>query len=69
MYKLGDKGLLVINNKRKAYLLGQLDYEDFQFAETSSIMHLVPLNDLEFYAAEFNKGLVRYKLVPEEKRI
>lgn len=32
-------------------------------------MHLVPLNALEFYAAEFSKGLVHYKLVPADKRI
>ena len=31
MYKLGEKGLLVVNNKRRAYLLNQLDYEDYQF--------------------------------------
>lgn len=30
MYKLGNKALLVVYNKKKAYLLNQLDYEDYQ---------------------------------------
>lgn len=42
MYKIGGKGLLVVYNKRRAYLLSKLDYEDFKFPDLSTIIHLAP---------------------------
>ncbi len=42
MYKIGNKGLIVVYNKRRAYLLSQLDYEDFTLPDLSTIIHLTP---------------------------
>lgn len=52
MYKLENKALLVIFNKNRAYLLNEIDYEDYTFSEISSIVHLQETGkDNEFYAA------------------
>jgi len=62
MYKLGGRGMLVIYNKKIVYLLNQLDYEDYTLPDISNIVHLQELNNEEFFAAEFMKGLTHYKL-------
>jgi hypothetical protein len=45
MYKLGKRGLLVVYNKKKVYLLNQLDYEDYTLPDVSTILHLNPINE------------------------
>ena len=52
MYRLQDKALLVVFNRNKAYLLSEVQYEDYSLPEISSIIHLQQTQkDLEFYAA------------------
>jgi len=59
---MGQKGLMVINNKKQAYLLGQTGYEVYQFDTPSSIVHLATTDGQYFWAAEFMKGLTRYRI-------
>lgn len=52
LYQLETRALLVIFNKNRAYLLNQIDYDDYTLPEPSSIIHLQHTGkDLEFYAA------------------
>jgi len=41
---MGSKGLMVINNKKKVYLLGESGSEVYQFDAPSTIMHLTTKN-------------------------
>jgi len=69
LYKVGKKGLLVIYNKRIAYLLGPNSYEKYYFKEPETIVHLAALSPDEFYTAEFMKGLAHYKINHNTKKI
>lgn len=40
LYKLETRALLVVYNRNRAYLLNQIDYEDYTLPEPSSILHL-----------------------------
>ena len=70
MYKFGDRGILVIYNKQRVYVLNQIDYQDYSLPEISTIIHLeqLPQNG-EFFAAEFMKGLTHYRLNQNNKKI
>lgn len=41
---MGSKGLMVIYNKKKAYLLGETGYEVFEFDSPSTVVHLTTIN-------------------------
>ena len=69
MYQLGNKALLVTYNKNKVYLLDTLDYEVYELPTESTMSHLTELNSMEFYAAEFMKGLTHYKLNATSKKV
>lgn len=53
MYPLGQKALLVVHNKQRAYLLDQQGYTDLTLPELSSIVHLEqhPTLPNHFFAA------------------
>lgn len=60
----------MVFNRNRAYLLNQIDYEDYTLPEPSSILHLQQTGDnMEFYAAESLKGLAHYRLNPQTKKI
>lgn len=69
MYKLETKALLVIYNRKEAFLLDQNGHTKYTFDQDSSLVYLSPVNDDEFYAAEFTKGLIHYQLDHETKNI
>lgn len=70
LYQLETRALLVVFNKNRAYLLNQIDYDDYTLPEPSSIVHLQQTGkDLEFYVAESLKGLAHYRLNPQTKKI
>lgn len=70
LYKLETRALLVVFNRNRAYLLNQIDYEDYTLPEPSSILHLQETGSkMEFYAAESLKGLAHYRLNPQTKKI
>jgi hypothetical protein len=70
LYQLETRALLVVFNKNRAYLLNQIDYEDYTLPEPSSIIHLVQTGkNLQFYAAESLKGLAHYRLNTQTKKV
>lgn len=70
LYQLETRALLVVFNKNRAYLLNQIDYDDYTLPEPSSIIHLQQTGTgLEFYAAESLKGLAHYRLNVQGKKI
>jgi hypothetical protein len=70
LYQLETRALLVVFNKNRAYLLNQIDYEDYTLPEPSSIIHLQQIGSaLEFYAAESLKGLAHYRLNAQTKKV
>ena len=70
MYKLAkDRAILLIHNKPNAFLLNNLDYEDYLLPSPSSIVHLDPLSQDFFLAAEFSRGLALYRLDHTHKTV
>ena len=60
---------LHIHNKPNAFLLNNLDYEDYLLPSPSSIVHLDPLSQDFFLAAEFSRGLALYRLDHTHKTV